>query len=698
LKVFFEKLGPAGIIKQKDLNELKTKSAQTIKTEAVVDILKSLPRKIDFKPMDKTQKVAKTQTGPGKCKIITNMTQEAWTARTGERTVSWCLLRPDRELCDADLTFCFDVDEVRKWIEEKASDEKLGDDTVLRKCPMFGREQLESALQGVGGITIPENMTEEFRIVIEEFEMLPPQDTTISKDYLTQAITEAVERYFAEQVATKPAESQGLMGTFWQYTKDATMGFLKSAKRLAIFLLKNPFWLMVVTTVAKIVRILICAYFSFNEGSNIIIDAVIDKLQAELGGMFGGIPKYLLTMARRIVKCAARAASLDTLGFAWDCAAQGVIETANFLSTKLSEITTPILNVFDKISRFTLDYFDKGYFVDFAQILRTSPFEVSKILLMSSDSEAKQAADKLIIYNVVSRWERFQDWEFGILILLISKIPDEHLWRFLKWFPPLIPLRPFFALFETTLGKYGNPIYCLKLAFQGGAQLDYIYQAFHEIREWIFDLVPCLWNTFIRKFKYFFGFETIDTTNPDLLTTCCMTEMIATIQKQLLDNPVMRVRKESRELVASISKKVGETAASAAASVAQSMSAVGCWFSSSFCASADTMEGMEDTSNWWIMGNTNNPMIQKTVFELKLETGEILHFYVYFSKPDPVYHTGYKVFISIPLEEVKRYFPKAVWTYYQRDFIVLKQLPIEVTQQLMLLQTPMVDMTQHIPQ
>jgi hypothetical protein len=62
-----------------------------------------------------------------------------------------------------------------------------------------------------------------------------------------------------------------------------------------------------------------------------------------------------------------------------------------------------------------------------------------------------------------------------------------------------------------------------------------------------------------------------------------------------------------------------------------------------------------------------------------------------------VYHKGYKVFISVPFDQIKKYFPKAVWTSHGRNFVLLKHLPKILVEHLVYFRTPMADMSRYLP-
>ena len=235
-------------------------------------------------------------------------------------------------------------------------------------------------------------------------------------------------------------------------------------------------------------------------------------------------------------------------------------------------------------------------------------------------------------------------------------------------------------------------------------------EALNEIRAWIFDLVPCIWRYVVRKIRSWFGRLGValgvseEVESSDLVVSCCMSSLFMEIQNSINNNAVLRARNGVRGLY----DKITGAPRAIGTAVSSTLSDI----SSSFCDSypylcaeiptvTETTNFAEPSvwSNLWAMSDEREKIkvLEKPVYTLEID-GKRVNFYIFAWKPGAIFYDGFQFHTSVMAQEIMNQYPRAVFIYHDRYFVILKYLPPEVVKHMFMLQTPMIDMTPHMPQ
>lgn len=476
-------------------------------------------------------------------------------------TMSWCLLDPKTSKCT--LTFCFDVGDVRKYIDEytesmekgalvvssQGGEEKQQEIQKRVNPPMYRRDEIIKALGDRTDIIVPERMTDEFLFAVQTFDSSVSQEEQgrlLSTDLYGRIIIDIVQKFILEKIGTVSEVD----GVFWKYTKTALRYFAVKSTNIAVWILRNPFWVSVIKIVAKIIRIGLCVHSSFPTNQ---VDTIIKTLQNEfkkqLTGVGFGIPLYIVETGLLVTKCLKNFGTINVTGVVSDCVVGGFFHLIG------------VANIFAKIIQSVVDFSLTRYLVSTIDSLTNHPDEVLGIFL--GDINAGIAQD--VRYIVQMNNFTLHNWNRVAFLLVLQYIPIQYIIKVIymiaKLFPQFLPVilaletaaqaiksklntissnTKVQNIVETIVNSENRLIQMFKglnfmqlvtQVLQYQDQHDAIVGLLEELSEWFFDLIPCIFSSFVRKIKCIFGDPSSCQT--ETYVPCCMAKIITSIQDQI---------------------------------------------------------------------------------------------------------------------------------------------------------------------
>lgn len=656
----------------------------------LMELLINMPQ-INYKPKEKIVRMSKT----GKCRYMTKLGHNSWSART----ISWCMLRPDAATCENKLTFCFNVDELQQYIIQNTTPESTS-------CDMFMYEELNDIMmqENVQGVTIPKKMSEEFRCVVENFAFIevgtkPVQEIDRLQTMVVSALSKFVETTLASN--TNPYSRFNPVGGFYHYTKEAFKKLTLFGAKLTIWLLEHPWYLMMATAVAKAVRLMICLYMSLDEVGVQAALQVFDKL---IDSMFGKMNEWSNAFVRVLrvgIECFLGGISMSFASLS-SCIAKSATATASAAQSFLGPFFTTFSNLFGSVMG-TLDSINLAETITIA---KADPQHIMYALSFQSSEAAQIAATSATIRSVVQRFAKLGDWEVMLLLYVMSKIDYEKVWNFMCFIFPA--MQPFHDQY-----KNYNPLHILAKLTQYTSTVNAVWEAIWEIKEWVFDLGRCIWNILVTKLATFFGYVSEIPLGPAAIT-CCMTDLVVLLQKSIVDNSVMKTRENLERFnlegkggvhigtgdvyakvhsgKTTVFDQLAEGAAKGKALLSGGLEYLTSWTTTAdFAAGTETMQAINDDffTNLWALGNSTQSNLACQQPFASLETKDkIVPLHVFVTPYDEMYPNAPRVFIMVPIDFIKQHYPKAVFKYFNRDFVLLKYLPRNVAQQLVSCKAP----------
>ncbi len=694
-----------------------------------VQLLMVMPH-LEYKPKERIVRAPKR----GKCHYISAIGRNSWT----DRTISWCMLRPGDATCEEKLKFCFNVDELQQFIVDNQEISELKKSE--RICPMFMRDTLIKILEKekIEGVIIPKLMSEEFMGVIANFAFIDVGNKPVQEiDRLQKLVVDGLTNFVETKLSAtgNPYSKYNPVGAFYHYTKEAMKKLTLKGAKLVIWLLQNPWYLMVANAVAKTVRLMICCYLSLDEIGVEAALAVFDKVIEEVLGSFGGWTRAFVRVLRYGVQCAARGASFQ-FGSLTICLANIGYEAALQAKAMAQDFLTPFFDTFDYTFGFVMSKLDTIYISDTIRIARTDPINVYIALTSENKVEARTAATTATIRDVVGRFSKIGDWEVMFILFILSKFPFyDQLWQLLCFACPV--LIPCFNLYK----KY-NPLYILAKIVQYIHMADAVWEALLEIKMWIFDLGRCIFNILVKQVMHLFGRGNLEIEGP-MAITCCMTDLALLLQKAHADDSVWVARGKIDEAKTAIAKKLEDTKAAfakkledskettdriykvgaglsevgsglgnfvggtmvgigsaslellaATAHVAGGASSMLGWAGKQMAGWTETMEATNEElfTNLWVLGNTTQKNQAGSIPVMTLDaSNHKVPFYFFVTQYDSFYPQVPRVFIMIPIDFIRKNYPRAVFTYFKHDFVLLKHLPHNISKHLLTCKAPVFD-------
>jgi len=258
-------------------------------TSALRDIIRNMTRKSRSYPKEKLSRPKSKQT----CVFIGMNANEY----DEKKTLSWCLADPTRNT-GCNITFCFDVTRVRQHMQPY-----IEANTHPDHIPMYERSAIQDAFGKdiqFKDYIVPEFMSPEFRLVIENFESIPTDAMTLESDPISRTIIRIMSDYLKEKTE-KTGQTEGV---FWTYAKRVfEIGKNLLTNEYVQYLLANPFWLMLATTAVKILRISFCIYLSFGQNAKAIFESFKASIIEKVRGVAFGIPVVIVEVVGSIVEC-----------------------------------------------------------------------------------------------------------------------------------------------------------------------------------------------------------------------------------------------------------------------------------------------------------------------------------------------------------------------------------------------------------
>lgn len=501
------------------------------------------------------------------------------------RVVTWCVLTSnDPDTCGP--TVCFDVDEVQDWIKAKTQFNSQGQTTDAKgtviacdplpcQCAMFMRAELQAKINELSHskdeYIVPEYMTSEFREAFEDFDMWRQLDITkITRDRTLDAIRKQMEKWISAGAQSSDEALTKRLGTFWFYTKRALAPVkwaVQGAWSATWFLLKNPFLLLAMVTIAKIVRMSICLFSSYETMGRELTLLLVDQLLTDMTRTSRLIKAVLVGMVTCFSKGIYAWFSPSCWGATFD--AFGALGQAVVLF-----FSSQGKSLFESLGF-------PGVASWVYSLSNSADGLLSRIFFGDQSFFGNALTNIQNMYDIMRKYP-LQDWDLLAVLAFLSACPLDFLatWiipTMLRTLPVILSagldVAAYFipgagavaplakagvqtggvVLFETynyLLKKYGTkPMLWLKFLAQSQSTSMAFVQLLTEVKDWIVEILPCMWDYFKNMLQYYFGFIT-GTSDPQSATTCCMTQMVRDLQalnftKQ--DEADMRAQLATRE-------------------------------------------------------------------------------------------------------------------------------------------------------
>lgn len=488
------------------------------------------------------------------------------------------------------VNLCFYVREVQEYIRNY---EKLDPQTNESQCPMFAPKKIQHVFTHYKlEYQVPKIMDPDFRSVFLTYDLISPAKSLKKQNFLQETVvsylqeflhktTQPVEKPVAPNQNTNsnpPTKWKKVSGFFWYFT-EKSIGFLKKgtvmAARALIWIIRNPYYYRMILTVVHAIRILLCIRTSFVNVPNQMTQAALAYL-AEYTPGFGVV---IIAFVQRALNCAAGlgnvaageylaatnglasctfllpASAMDTIAeitpgwvtdagrWIGDAMKSFVWTVGNFFKSCLSPITSmvggPLMNIFapvmNGVEAGKSNYLGLGFDVTTAENLR----------------------------RTFSNWNPdyydFQTWIYFLhgLTFVVDLLGNEATAPFVLTIIGFIPgIGTYLAAALLPLTKNHQVRNSLRWLL---VQIRRIYQAYkeittliygtlNEIREWIFDLFPCLLRFMGDKLLSFLTFGYFSNTlvnegdkiSTTLQPTCCLTQLIKDLQRNFVFGELRR--------------------------------------------------------------------------------------------------------------------------------------------------------------
>jgi len=701
---------------------------------AVVDIIRNM-QKVEIKrpqyPLAQKMKRANNK----KLCVYIGMDAAEYNSET---TLSWCLADPATANKDCNIQFCFHVPRVREYIATFTKDSVFDKDVPFKEIPMYKRDDIQRTFSKhleLRDYSVPEFMTFEFRSVIETFDQLArdsfgrkllraPFDYWQAKnDSFARNVVQGCVNFLQEQIKTTGSTG----GFFWRYTKRLVLGIASNVAKLTLFVMDHPFFSMIIITVLKTLRIAICVYTSFFNGTKDVVQIFKDRYTKNLTGF----SKFILETGLDLAVCLA---SSTLFADFTNCVSLVGENSLKLLTIAIRQIIASTLASFGWTSI-------SGALVKVV----TNPK-----LFLSAVFGFGTSTNPMLTVGLLQQL-RTQNWNVVVIATILTLIPTATLHNLFDKFVAILP-SPHNARLKTItylsmkLGLHPVTIIARLMGNRTiGQEMNALVEAFYELEAWIFDVFPCLVHYLTNMIRCSMGME--GCVSPAAGATCCLADLINQIQKHAAEETLLRRAETVAAAQKALGKAVGAVYTSAkyvGGSIYDGMASVGSYLGSTFYGEAPSMEETKDiighlvTENPWMFENDAQmqdalvefletdkekvpdifykrfaPKETKTYYDrmwavlsderektnlmplftlVVPEDGNQIDFYLFEWKEDAIFQDGYKMHISVMAQDIARLYPNAVFNYHDRLFVLLDHLPPIVVKHILLFRNPIVDL------
>lgn len=484
-------------------------------------------------------------------KSTTNELQKELYAKN-KRVLSWHLPHP-AHIADPtkEIEFCFDIDEVREYILDKTKDETQGDvqniNSDPQPIPMFRAEQMRQILLTLNNnedpeVRIADEMPVEFRHVFLEIGVMlrSKQPGPKTNDTIAAAATSVVREYVQTQQAATPdvqpesekkaEEKVTWSNQFWGLTKkyltSAATGAVRFAGKIGTrvieFILRNPIWMTVITTLSQMIRIVLCVCTSVTDVPKLgtqLLQIMREKLVAVFGPYVAG-PLLIMEGAMNLLNCAATLNLESCTNSAW-----AIGTGAGLLLQSLGSI----------IGRFgskILNMIGLGWLMPIVGPILDTGTETFKKML-----QLDQYSTSLInMASVINRMTSLDFDLFTVVMLLdfmARMVPDNES-KFVKYVLAFFPNRLATAI-QNSIEKANKKWSFLRIYvgyMKQAAAVVGMKDTLFEIHAWITDVAPCLFRYVTSCLKSVLTFGILR--DQETSAACCMKSLVMAIQRNVM--------------------------------------------------------------------------------------------------------------------------------------------------------------------
>jgi hypothetical protein len=704
---FSSKLGGKSEQEKKDFIEQENKSSLQFLCKKANQIPKVVPKKSPY------SKRSLFET----CKHF--ISDERKFSSSRQRTLSWCVPNPKSWFGLCKITMCFNVDEVMAYIRSFK-----GTDTT--KIPMFRRQQIQELFQSTFPdeiVTVDEYMSEEFMLVIENFDFLKETlgiqalekigkgvayaDAKLSnKGTEADALIRVVRKQVIEAFQKKIDATNGTWtGTFWKFAKMSAQALSR-----VYDLLQSPVIAILIMFVLKATRIALCILTVIDDQQETFWK-MVGNFIGQLKTTSAGLWYYLYKFVEANVNCFAAITKNGLQVLLGNATKLGPIIVkclADNFSTALSSAFGFLANMATNIFQGVMYMIGGQTLVDFARVACRQPVEFLKTYL--GDVQAGAEVD---IANVIGSYELVDFARIGIFVF-IYYCPAKYLLTIIELMVGAAT-QGVGGIVLRLLRNYGSLsiLTLLRYCFVQGGKLMFLFKVFEEILEWAYDMIGCAisyfakalkdyvldyfsdpYDVFVRNSTHFKGLQNHANGLPSSSTTglsgvCCtakiITDLVKAVSQQGEYAQTARewddwYKKNDNEALQRIGTNIVDGSAYA--------------YNTISTAASDFSSAAYD----WIFPGANCDEREKTkisetpFYSLRASDGNTIHFYLFTWKPTAIFGDDTTLHISPMAQEIGSMYPKAILEFKTTLFIMLDRLPKDVSDVIIALKNPVIDL------
>jgi hypothetical protein len=662
------------------------------------------------------------------------LTNNADSKQQVSRTVTWCITDPSTDNCQ--ISICFDVDEVRKYLSNNAS---LG-----ANIPMFKRDAIIALINARfpnNAVEVLPFATDEFKAVIENFELIPPdfakmQDAEASShvDRLMLVVNNFVTDWFNENIKNS---SNVFTGTFWKITQRATQ-LSKKALSSAFRLIHNPFWVLVITTVLKMTRMLLCLAMNIMNIKT-IAEVMSVQLISILDATTSGLTKILLKFLQRAISFVSRRVE------EWKTAGQTILDKVPSMLEDLiidtSKTTLSVFNVVFKVVQVTFGYvFNSLYnfisgntLIEFSVKLTQVPTNIKAILCGSNSVEVQtKFRDSLTKHS-------FQDLKRLALFVFLDFCPVAIMHKMLAGVLVLThpKMKPIILKLQS-LGADMNILVFFRYCSQSFADVFLVWAVFDELIDWLFDMIGCTMS-FIVTYIYEWIHSDSSTQSSKLNTVCCTAKVIQDLTHTatatsyestgLLSNvknaftrffkngtkqdEVPQLAMQTQELMASYPTESLFKDSSQTLDLLPQKNKNSQVIDDDFQVPVEyktylTSDAIEQNiaaksrpsllNRFWAATISDerekSKVYDEPFYTMQVSDGNKVNFYIFTWKPDAMFFDNSKIHMSVLAQELQTMYPDAIFSFKNRLFVLFDRLPRDLRTAIIDMGNPVIDLNE----
>jgi len=695
-----------------------------------------------------------------------------------DRVLSWCVVSTTGS-CDGFL--CYDVDEVQEWIQsqgfprEAVRIDESGNITSSKneKCLMFmqpeTQQKVNELTKSVGEIIIPQYMPDEFMQVFLNYDLTKAFTVAkLARDRVLNAVRLALESWLKRQADRADVALDRILGVFWTYTKKKVGGQVKTLFQKAWdwtwYLLHNPYWLIVIVAVSRLFRMALCIYIALPHLGKAVLIQILDSTLGDIKNAGLGIGYYLYSALLKMIDCfwpllsGAYTGQIPHfnemiascgIGAAWTHATGIFTVTKEFFSTSAQTIC---------------DAIGLTGVADFVYVVARAPhLIVEKVtrwfLFFETGLSVPGAKGLQAESNLTGIFRRFNvlDWNMATVLLFLSYCPASWLHRLtlfvLGYTDPVLLIA-----YNLFVKKHGmHPILFVKYLAQNATTIGYAAQFINEIKQWVFDVLPCVFNYFIDYIKSWIGSYVMlgeeEKKEPNEAVACCMVKMVQEIQETFSSDEVVVEYKERMRLKLQRAKDYvwsyfqnpnADTAAKAQDAIDEVAAGAPLEeFSDKVTISAQPLLNLSNATpaalelpkqyesdlvpigqSYWEQGKNfvanktesitsavsgwskhlfgfasdgrdKHRLVSTPVCFVKVSAGVKLPMYLFTWKQDALVRDGL-VHASIYAQDVEKVYPRAILTWNKRKFILRDRIPVKLSQTLVAFGNPVLNLSSFV--